>query len=165
MTVYHEKITLETEARPTFHDVTEKAKEALAKSGIKNGLLTVYSQHTTCAVITQEDSMDTTEEGTKFLLQDLIDGFAKLFPKSIRKGQYRHPGPVLLKHCEENLNESLAEALNTDGHLRSCIIGRSESIPVVDGKPELGQFGRIYFIDLDSVRARNRIVQFQLLGE
>lgn len=164
MVVYHKKITLDTEARPTFHDVTGKAKEIIAASGAKNGLLTVYSQHTTCSVITQEDSHDTTSDGTKFLLQDLVDGLEKLFPKCIRAGQYRHPGPELIKHCEEELDESLEKALNTDAHLRSCIIGRSVSIPIVDGKPELGQFGQIYFIDFDSTRPRKRIVQFQVMG-
>ena len=164
MIVYHKKITIDTEARPTFHDVTGRAKEIISESGTKNGLLTVYSQHTTCSVITQEDSHDTTGDGTKFLLQDLVDGLEKLFPKSIRAGQYRHPGPELIKYCEEELDESLEEALNTDAHLRSCIIGRSVSIPIVDGKLELGQFGQIYFIDFDSTRPRKRIVQFQVMG-
>ena len=164
MIVYHKKITINTEARPTFHDVTGKAKEIIAESGVRNGLLTVYSQHTTCSVITQEDSHDTTSDGTKFLLQDLVDGLEKIFPKCTRAGQYRHPGPELIKHCEEELDESLEEALNTDAHLRSCIIGRSVSIPLVDGKPELGQFGQIYFIDFDSTRPRKRIVQFQVMG-
>ena len=164
MNVHHEKISIETEARPTFHDVTDRAKAIVAKSGAKQGLLTVYSQHTTCSVITQEDSYDTTPDGTKFLLQDLLDGLEKIFPKSIRAGQYQHPGPILLKRCEEELNESLAEALNTDAHLRSCIIGRSVSIPIVDGRLELGQFGQIYFIDFDSTRPRTRTVQFQVMG-
>ena len=165
MPVYHEKIQITTEARPTFTDVTKEAKAAVAKSGIKNGLLTVYSQHTTCCVITQEDSFDSTEEGTKFVLQDMIDGLKKLFPKATRAGQYLHPGPDLLKHCEEELDETLEEALNTDGHLRSALIGRSESIPIIDGEIELGQFGLIYFVDLDSVRVRKRFVHFQLMGE
>jgi len=165
MAVYHDKVNIETGARPTFHDVTGKAKEVVAKSGIGNGILVVYSQHTTCSVMTQEDSYDVTGEGTKFLLQDLVDGFEKLFPRCVRAGQYRHPGPVLIKHCEEELDESLEEALNTDAHLRSCIIGRSESIPVIDRKIELGQFGQIYFIDFDSVRPRKRVVHFQVVGE
>lgn len=165
MSVYHEKIKLNTEARPTFTDVTKEAKEAVANSGIKSGLLTVYSQHTTCSIIIQEDSFDTTGEGTKFVLQDLVDGLKKMFPKATRAGQYLHPGPDLLKHCEEVLDESLEDALNTDGHLRSSLIGRSESIPIIEGEIELGEFGRIYFADFDSVRARKRFVHFQLIGE
>lgn len=165
MTVYHKKINIETEARPTFHNVTGKAQEIILDSGVKNGLLTVYSQHTTCSVLIQEDSFDTTSDGTKFVLQDLVDGFEKIFPKCTREGQYLHPGPKLIKHCAEDLDEPLEETLNTDAHLRSCIIGRSESIPIVAGKLELGQFGQIYFVDFDSVRARKRVIHFQVMGE
>ena len=165
MAVYHEKIEIKTEAKITFHNVTSEAKNIVLNSGIKNGLLTVYSQHTTCSVIIQEDSLDITDEGTKYLLQDLIDGLGKIFPKSTRVGQYLHPGPECLKYCEEELHESQKETLNTDAHLRSCLIGRSESIPIINGEIELGDYGSIYFIDFDSVRPRKRFVNFQLVGE
>lgn len=56
-------------------------------------------------------------------------------------------------------------SLNTDAHLRSGLIGRSETIPIVDGRIQLGEFGRIYFVDFDGVRSRDRTVQFQVMGE
>ncbi len=55
--------------------------------------------------------------------------------------------------------------MNTDAHSRSGIIGRSETIPVVDGRIELGEFGRISFVDFDGVRARDRSVHFVVMGE
>ena len=45
------------------------------------------------------------------------------------------------------------------------MLGRSESIPIVDGELILGEFGRIYFADFDQVRARERVVHVQILGE
>ena len=164
MIVYHGKLSIRTEARVTFHDVTDQAIEQIAKSKVTSGLLTVYSQHTTCSIITQEDSYDTTSDGTKFLLQDMADALERIFPQATRAGQYRHPGPALLKHCQEDLDESLEEALNTAGHLQSSLLGRSESIAIIDGKLELGQFGQIYFIDFDTVRPRDRTVRFQIMG-
>ena len=56
-------------------------------------------------------------------------------------------------------------SLNTDAHLRSVLIGRSESIPVIDGKLELGQFGYIYLADFDQTRERERTVIVQIVGE
>ena len=56
-------------------------------------------------------------------------------------------------------------SLNTDAHLRSCLMGRSESIPLVDGELQLGEFGEIYFVDFDSVRQRERVMQVQIVGE
>ncbi|MGB9521796.1 MAG: YjbQ family protein, partial [Anaerolineales bacterium] len=85
-------------------------------------------------------------------------------PTCRTEGQYLHPG---LKHIElaTQRNELPSWSLNTDAHLRSVLLGRSESIPIVDGKLELGEFGRIYFADFDQVRARERTVRFQVVGE
>lgn len=44
-------------------------------------------------------------------------------------------------------------------------MGCSQSISIVDGQMELGEFGRIYFADFDQVRTRERIVRVQIVGE
>jgi thiamine phosphate synthase YjbQ (UPF0047 family) len=44
-------------------------------------------------------------------------------------------------------------------------VGRSETVLVIDGKLDMGEFGNIYFIDFDQTRARKRIVQIQVMGE
>jgi thiamine phosphate synthase YjbQ (UPF0047 family) len=56
-------------------------------------------------------------------------------------------------------------SLNTDAHLRSVFFGRSETITINDGALSLGEFGYIYFIDWDQVRARKRVCEVQILGE
>ena len=166
MKVYHKSFTVISDKfKPVFHDVTEKAQEIVSESGVKNGIAVVYSQHTTCSVIIQEDSYDTTLDGTKYLFQDLIDVFEKIIPRCRREGDYLQPGPKLLKHAVEDLGEKPEWSLNTDAHLRSCIIGRSEAIPILNGKLELGKFGRIYFGDFDCVRKRERIVHVMIIGE
>jgi secondary thiamine-phosphate synthase enzyme len=165
MTVYHDQQQVQSVLKETFHDVTDWVKQAVTASGVRNGLATVYSQHTTCSVILQEEAHDATFDGTKFILQDMLDIFETIIPKCRREGQYLHPGPAHIKHATENLNEEAVWSLNTDAHLRSCLIGRSESIPIVDGNIELGEFGVIYFVDFDTVRARQRTVHVQIMGE
>jgi secondary thiamine-phosphate synthase enzyme len=165
MPVYHEAFKLQTDARPEFYDVTKEVKEIISKSNIKDGVALVYSQHTTCSVIIQEESHDTNYNGTKYILQDLLNLFQELLPRCTSEGQYMHPGPKHVKWAEEELGEPASWALNTDAHLRSCIMGRSESIPIIDGGLELGQFGQIYFIDFDGLRERERIVRVQVVGE
>ena len=164
MTVYHESIQVQSKMVPTFHDVTEQAGIALQNSKIKNGIMVVYSQHTTCSVIIQEESHDENYYGTKFIMQDLLDIFEKIIPTCRTDGQYLHPGPAHINDAVRR-RELPSWSLNTDAHLRSIILGRSESIPVIDGKLELGEFGRIYFADFDQVRARERTVRFQIIGE
>jgi thiamine phosphate synthase YjbQ (UPF0047 family) len=59
----------------------------------------------------------------------------------------------------------LISLLETGKNLRSIIIGRSVSIPVVDAQMILGKFGRIYFADFDQIRARERTLRVQIGGE
>lgn len=165
MAVYHQSFTLQTEARPTFDDVTEKVEAAVKASKLTNGIVLVYSQHTTCSVMIQEEAHDETYYGTKYILQDLLNIFDKIAPPCAHEGQYLHPGPAHIDHAVKNLNEEAVWSLNTDGHLRSCIMGRSESIPLLEGELQLGEFGQIYFIDFDRVRARQRTVRVQIVGE
>jgi secondary thiamine-phosphate synthase enzyme len=166
VTVHHETTQVHSELhKPMFHDVTEAAKAAVAASGVRAGILTVYSQHTTCSVITQEESHDALYDGTKFLLQDMLDRLEVLVPTCRREGQYLHPGPEHIAHATGDLGEEAVWSLNTDAHIRSAFIGRSETIPIVDGQLELGEFGQIYFVDFDGVRPRDRTVRFQIVGE
>lgn len=164
MTVYHECFQIQSDRRPTFHDVTDQVRDILQKAHIANGIVVVYSQHTTCSVIIQEESHDKNYWGTEYLLQDLVNVLEKIIPTCQSEGQYLHPGPRHIQHATQNLGEEAFWSLNTDAHLRSCLLGRSVTIPVVDGKLELGQFGRIFFADFDQVRARVRTVRVQVVG-
>jgi secondary thiamine-phosphate synthase enzyme len=164
MAVWHASFTIQSDRRPTFHDVTPAVEDALRQSGITNGILLVFSQHTTCSVLIQEASDDVDYWGTELLMQDLAMVLERLVPTCRTEGQYRHPGP---KHiaAAAGRNELPSWSLNTDAHLRSVILGRSQTVPVVDGEMQLGEFGRIYFADFDQVRARERTVRVQILGE
>ncbi len=166
MVVQHSTVQVRSDLhKPMFHDVTDAAKAVVAESGIRMGILTVYSQHTTCSVLIQEESHDVLYDGTKFLLQDMLDRLEAIVPTCRREGQYLHPGSEHIRHAVGNLGEEAVWSLNTDAHIRSAFIGRSETIPIVDGRLELGDFGQVYFVDFDGVRERDRTVHFQLLGE
>jgi secondary thiamine-phosphate synthase enzyme len=166
MTVYHDTLEVHSPLRkPMFHDVTDAAKAAVARSGIRMGTITVYSPHTTCSVIIQEESHDTIYDGTKFLLQDMLDRLEGFVPTCRREGQYLHPGEAHIRHAVDDLGEEAVWSLNTDAHIRSAFIGRSETIPVVAGAMELGQFGQVYLVDFDGTRERDRTVHFQVIGE
>lgn len=153
-----------TGMRPTFHTITEKVHEIVARSGIQSGICVVYSHHTTCSVMIQECSFDLTYTGLEYLQQDLVDVFEEIVPTCRKEGQYMHPGPELTRFSAEH-GEDKPQTLNTDAHLRSAMLGRSETVVVVDGQLDLGQFGHIYFVDFDQTCARTRQVQVQIIGE
>ena len=165
MTSYRGSITIESPARQEFFDITPQVQAFLQDSGCSDGILLVYTAHTSCCVILQEESEDVTYYGTQLLLQDTLNALAKIAPPTRHEGQYLHPGPIHIRNAGELRGELAQWGLNTDGHILSSILGRSESIPVADGNGILGEFGRVYFGDLDSVRARNRTIHFQLIGD
>lgn len=165
MSCYQGTFKIQSDRRPTFDDVTEKTLELLKESKIKNGILTVYSQHTTCSVLIQEQSDDVNYHGTQFVLQDMVNGLSKIFPTCETEGQYLHPGPMHIEIAGRERNEEAFWSLNTDAHLRSVMLGRSVTVPIEDGEAILGEFGRIYFADFDQVRARERTVRVTIVGE
>ena len=167
MICYNEKIKVNSEVcHPTFFDISDKIRKAIQNSGAKSGICVVYSHHTTCSIMIQELSHDKNYYGLEYLQQDICNVMEKLIPTCRSEGQYMHPGP---KHIDFAMNE-VGEVgdwtcLNTDAHLRSCIFGRSESIVIENGRPDLGEFGHVYMIDWDQVRERERMVQIQIIGE
>ena len=164
MTVFNKKIKVKSDRIPTFHDVSEQVKDAVKESGVENGICVVYSQHTSCSVLIQEYCHDRNYWGTELLMQDLDNVLEKIVPRCKTENQYLHPGPQHIEFATGN-GELPSWSLNTDGHLKSVILGRSESIPINDGKLELGEFGYVYLADFDQTRDRERFVTIQIVGE
>jgi len=155
---------LSTGQRPTFHTITDEVKDIVKRSEIQSGICVVYSRHTTCAVMIEEDSIDRADTGLSCLQQDLTNVFEQVIPTCREEGQYLHPGPEMFVFAAKH-GEDRQGTLNTDAHLRSSIMGRSESIPIFEGNLELGQFGHIYFVDFDQTGARERQASIQIIGE
>ncbi|MBP5295184.1 MAG: YjbQ family protein [Lachnospiraceae bacterium] len=163
--VYKKSFQVESDHKAvTFHDVTDKVKEICEESGVKDGIVVVYSHHTTCSVLTQECAFDIADTGLETLQQDLVNCFRKWMPVCRPGGEYLHPGPKALAYAEEH-GEDFFGCHNTDAHLISSVIGRSVTVVIEDGKPDLGEYGRIHFIDWDQTRGRTRTVQVMILGE
>lgn len=163
--VYREAFKVESRHRAvSFHDVTDRVKEIYGKSGIKNGIVVVYSHHTTCSVITQECAFDKSMTGLETLQQDLVNVFENIIPTCRYEGMYLHPGKEALDFAEKHGEDNFG-CHNTDAHLRSSIIGRNVTLVAVDGEIDLGEFGRVHFIDWDQTRGRTRTVQVMVIGE
>ena len=165
MAVYHSYLSIQSKMQVTFDDVTEQVINIVSSSGILNGIVVVYSQHTSCSVFIQEDSEGSTYKGIPFILQDTINCLEKIIPTCEYEGQYLHPCIYHIQQAQSLRNEERAWGLNTDGHIKSSIMGRSETVPVVNGEVLLGEFGRIYFADFDKTRARKRQVHIMVMGD
>lgn len=173
MAVYKGELSVSTCAgKPDYHDITEQIAEIVAGSGIKEGIATVISCHTTCAVFIEEYDHDITPAGDTFLQADLNDGLEVFFPEQHDWSTYRYPG---LKHFEEVEAWPDAEAYlpggdrtllwNGDAHLRSTVIGGSVTLEVGEGKLQTNGLASVFFVDFDRTRERTRRARVIVIGE
>ncbi|MDP8969977.1 MAG: secondary thiamine-phosphate synthase enzyme YjbQ [Actinomycetota bacterium] len=145
--------TVELVTERAFHvtDVTDDCRRLLAASGVLEGVLTVYSRHTTCAV-------KINERETCFL-EDLRLFMDNMIPAG---AYYRHDDfeirdPQTLAGAPED------EPINGHSHIKQMLLGcASESVPVVGGRLALGRWQRIMFIELD--QSRLRCIDLQVQG-
>lgn len=142
--VITEKLHFQTSDNvPDLINITEKVKHIVNKSGITDGQVLIYSQHTTAAIIIQEE-----EPG---LYSDLCHHLNKLAP---RDDDYHH---------NDNCRSIPNEPLNAHSHCQHLLLGCSEVVPIQQQKMLLGTYQHIYLVELDHSRPRTVIVQ--VLGE
>lgn len=173
MAVYKKALELWSKGeRPTFINVTEEVRQAIRDSHIQNGICTVISPHTTCAVFFEEYVHDVTEDGDDYLSIDLNEALKKIIPDNTHEKQYYYPGE---KHYEAVASWPDAEAylpggdrtalLNCDAHLKATLIGSSVTLEVDEGSLGVGTTGYVYFVDFDRTRARKRRCKIIVIGE
>lgn len=142
MVIRHEIFTVATEERLQFMDLTKRMRDILQRHEVKQGLLIINSLHTTTALFINE-----WQEALLHDIQLLMDRLIKA------QDDYRHNDPQY-SDCDRS---------NADSHLRSLLLGRQLSIPVVNGEMSLGTFESIIFAELDGPRERQ--IQLQVLAE
>ena len=124
-------ISVRTDEKRQFVDVTEDVKKEIAKSKIAEGVLIVFVRHTTCALIISEVEAD--------LENDLLNYFEKEGPQ----------GPFSHSHGGQS---------HTPSHILSATIGQSVSIPIKDGQILLGTWQRICLAEFDGPREREIVI-------
>ena len=137
--IHLSEIELQTKGNADMHDLTGEVEEHLNKTGLVNGLVTLFTPSSTSAFTTIEF-----ESGA---LDDLRRALDQIAPAD---ADYRH-----------NLRWGDG---NGHSHLRAALMGPSLSIPVVDGRLTLGTWQQILFIDFD-IRPRRRRILMQMIGE
>ena len=126
-----ETITLKTGQREVLVDITPEVKAVVARSGIRNGLVNLYAQGATAAIMIQENWDDSVQS-------DVINLLRKLAPN----GVWLHD----------------AQDGNGDAHLKSGLVGPSETVPLIDGQLGLSTWQNIFFCEFDGPRSDRRIV-------
>ena len=136
----------DTEETNQFCDFTEAVLEIISKSGIKHGSVTLFTPHTTTAVVINES-----ETG-------YINDFKKKIEELVPSDSYYEHDDWDLR--TENMQED--ENVNGRSHVRATIIGSSGvTLPIINSELIIGRWQRLFFVELDCARSRRLFVQTQ----
>jgi len=129
--VMRETILIKSTQREELIDITEATRAILERSSIQNGIMHVYAQGATAAMMVQENWDDSVQLDVVNLLRQLI------------------PPGVWLHDAQDG---------NGDSHLKAGLVGPSETIPIIDGQLGLSRWQNIFFCEFDGPRAERRVV-------
>ena len=141
MVVRAETMTVQTEERIELVDITDQLGAFVERVGVREGILSVWSLHTTCAVFINESQL-ALHADIKTALENMI----------ARDAEWMHNDP----------DHSDCDRFNADSHLRAMLLGHSLTLQVTAGEIVLGQWQRVLAAELDGPRART--LRLQAMG-
>lgn len=120
-----DRIHLQTARRRELVDITAFVAQAVAASGVEEGVCHVFVPHTTAAVLINEGADPAVGE-------DILAALGAMLPK------------IPFKHVEGN----------ADAHILASLVGSSVTVPVSEGQLQLGTWQAVFFLELDGPRRR-----------
>jgi secondary thiamine-phosphate synthase enzyme len=138
LTIHGETCVVQTDHRVELVDLTRLVTEFVAGCHMREGLVSLWSMHTTCALFINEFQTALLADITRFLERMVA-----------RDAAYMHNDPA----------HSDCDRVNADSHLRAMLLGHNLTLQVSGGEVVLGQWQRILMAELDGPRARSLRVQ------
>lgn len=126
-----QKLSITTNRRDEFVDMTRKIQELVSSSGVKTGYCIVFIPHTTAGVTINENADPT-------VIRDILVSLDRQVPW---QGDYRH-----------------GEG-NSAAHIKASLTGSSVTVPVEEGHLQLGTWQGIFFAEFDGPRVRKVYVR------
>lgn len=136
MKILNDSFSVSTNKRNELIDITDKVENLVEKAGVSQGSVIIFCPHTTAAITINENA-------DPDVVHDILLMLSELVPHS-------HNG---YQHSEGN----------SDAHIKSSIVGCSETVLIAGGKMKLGTWQGIYFCEFDG--PRRRTVHVQISGE
>src|SRR5947208_4366152 len=143
LTIHGETFVVQTDQRIELVDLTNRVMEFVRNFNVHEGLVSLWSMHTTCALFINEFQSALLTDIQRFLEQMVA-----------RDAAYVHNHP---EHSD-------CDRMNADSHLRAMLLGHSLTLQVSGGEIVLGQWQRILMAELDGPRARFLRVQIVGIG-
>jgi secondary thiamine-phosphate synthase enzyme len=137
MRIHSDYLTVQTQQKREFMNITPNVKEAAEKSGIRDGLILICSLHANSGVFVNDENAG--------LLQDIETWLNQLAP--IRDGYHHEPR-----------GES-----NAGAHLQSLLLNHQVLVSLAEGRLELGPWQQVIFAELDGTRPKRILIK--VIGE
>jgi secondary thiamine-phosphate synthase enzyme len=138
LTIHGETLVVQTDRRVELVDLTKLVMAFVGNSNMHEGLVSLWSMHTTCALLINEFQTALLTDIKRFLERMVA-----------RDATYIHNNP----------DHSDCDRMNADSHLRAMLLGHHLTLQVSGGEVVLGQWQRILMAELDGPRARSLRVQ------
>jgi secondary thiamine-phosphate synthase enzyme len=138
LTIHGETIIVQTDERLELVDLTVQVMEFVRRFNIREGLVSLWSMHTTCTLFINEFQTALLSDIRHFLEQMVA-----------RDAEWMHNDP----------NHSDCDRMNADSHLRALLLGHNLTLQVSGGEVVLGQWQRVLMAELDGPRARSLRIQ------
>jgi len=148
MKFFTQILKLKTKEELEFINITNQVIEILKQSKIQNGIVNIFSKHTTLSIEINEYE--------KLLLKDMDWFMKKLAPD---QKNYFHDNIKMRENCPPD------EPKNAKGHLRSLLMETFQIVPIMDYEMQLGQYQQIFAIETSGPREREIIIQIFGEGE
>jgi secondary thiamine-phosphate synthase enzyme len=139
--VLGESVEVQTSQRVELVDLSETVREIVRRSSIREGIASLWSLHTTCAIFINEVQAALHADIRRFLEQVVAQDEA-----------WMHNDPA----------HSDCDRMNADAHLRAMLLGHSLTVKITGGEVVLGTWQRILAAEMDGPRTRT--VRVQLMG-
>lgn len=132
--VRSETLVVNTAERVELTDLTERVARFVRDSGVREGVVSLWSMHTTCALFINETQRALHADIKRFL-EHVVS----------RETEWMHNDP---RHSD-------CDRMNADSHLRAMLLGHSLTLQVTGGEIVLGQWQRVLMAELDGPRPRS----------
>jgi secondary thiamine-phosphate synthase enzyme len=139
MHIRHDQLEVRTRGK-SLYEVTDDVQSRIDKCGVQNGTVTVFVQHTSCGIVIMENADPTAR-------RDLEEFFDRLVPED---ADY-------ITHDSEGSDDM-------PSHIRMVLTHTSETVPIVDGKMQLGTWQGIFLFEHRRAPHRRKVF-ITMIGE
>ena len=133
MHVHHDGLEVRSRGKGLY-EITDQIESKIDKCGIQNGTVTIFVQHTSCSIVIMENADPTAR-------RDLEEFFDRLVPED---ADY-------FTHDSEGSDDM-------PSHIRMVLTHTGETVPIVDGKMQLGTWQGIFLFEHRRAPHRRRIL-------